>query len=690
MRLRSLAPRAAALPLAPLALPAQSRALRAEDVYRLQDVRDPQRSPDGRWVAYAVSSADSAKDKNDSDVWMVSWDGRDRVRVTSTPDGESSPRWSPDGKYLAFLSGRQQSEGGEGAQVWLLDRRGGEAQRLTMVKGGVSAFAWSPDARRLALVVEEETDSVARKDTAERKTPKPIVVDRYHFKQDQTGFLGSKRSHLAVFDVATRTLETLTNELFDDEHPSWSPDGQRIAFVRAAPAEPGRPHDTNVWVMDARAGATPRRLTDFLGPDDGPLAWSPDGRTIAFTRGDEPKYYAYSVDKLALVPADGSAPARVVTAALDRPVSNVRWAPDGRALLATISDDREEQLVRIDAATGATERLVSGPRTVRAFSVAGAGATARTAMLYSTPQRAPEVWAMELPARGKRGDPRAEPRVLTHHNDSLMAVLDLATVEPFASRSDDGAEAHALLFRPPGAAKGARLPLVLHVHGGPNAQDAYDFDFIRQVIAASGYAVLAVNYRGSSGRGGEWNRAIFADWGNKEVKDLVGAVDEAVRQGIADPDRLAIGGWSYGGILTDYTIATTPRFKAAVSGAGSAMQIAMYGTDQYVMQYDLELGQPWKSPELWMKLSYPFFHADRIRTPTLFTGGQLDFNVPIIGSEQMYQALRSLGVETQLVVYPNQYHGLTIPSYRIDRLQRHVAWLDRFLKLPTTAGSATP
>jgi dipeptidyl aminopeptidase/acylaminoacyl peptidase len=223
------------------------------------------------------------------------------------------------------------------------------------------------------------------------------------------------------------------------------------------------------------------------------------------------------------------------------------------------------------------------------------------------------------------------------------------------------------------------------VHGGPNGQDAYRFDFDRQYFAANGYAVLAVNYRGSSGRGAAFQRAIFADWGHHEVEDLIGAADAAIAAGIADPERLGIGGWSYGGILTDYTIATTPRFKAAVSGAGSALQLSMYGTDQYVAQYDLELGEPWRAQDTWIKLSYPFFHADRIRTPTLFMGGQNDFNVPIIGGEQMYQALRTLGVETGLVIYPGQFHGITVPSYRKDRLERYLAWYDRFLKTGRTA-----
>ncbi|HET9010348.1 MAG TPA: S9 family peptidase, partial [Gemmatimonadaceae bacterium] len=641
------------------------------DLYLLRTVTDPQISPDGAWVAYAVATADSAKDKSDTDVWMTSWDGTQTIRLTSSPESESTPRWSPDNRHLAFVSGRQDGKGG---QVWLLDRRGGEAQRLTMLKGGIDDFAWSPDSRRLVLVLDEETDSIARKDTAEKKTPKPIVIDRYNFKRDIAGYLGTKRTHLALFDVAAKKLDTLTSERNDDASPSWSPDGTRIAFVRETPAEPGKARDTDVYVIDARPGARAVPLTTFDGPDGGRPAWSADGRWIAFTRGDEPRFSAYHLNKLAVVPSDGSAPARVVTGALDRPVSSIRFAADGRSVFATIADDRAEPLVRIRVADGALERLVDGRRVVGSYSAIADG---RAALLLSTPDRAPEVFAR---------DAGGELRQLSHANDSLFAQLQLGTVTDFTSRSDDGTEVHSLLYRPATAPVG-RLPLVVYVHGGPNGQDAYRFDFDRQLFAANGYAVLAVNYRGSSGRGSAYQKAIFADWGNKEVKDLLGAVDEAVRQGLADPDRLGIGGWSYGGILTDYTIATTPRFKAAVSGAGSALQLSMYGTDQYIAQYDLEIGTPWQAQDRWIRISYPFFHADRIRTPTLFMGGQSDFNVPIIGGEQMYQALRTLGVETQLVIYPNQFHGITMPSYRVDRLKRYLAWYDRFLKAPVATAN---
>jgi dipeptidyl aminopeptidase/acylaminoacyl peptidase len=243
------------------------------------------------------------------------------------------------------------------------------------------------------------------------------------------------------------------------------------------------------------------------------------------------------------------------------------------------------------------------------------------------------------------------------------------------------------MYKPPMFRAGERYPTVLIIHGGPSGQDDHEFAFEKQFLAANGYVVLAINYRGGSGRGLAYQRAIHADWGQKEVVDLIAGVDHAIALGVADPARLGIGGWSYGGILTNYTIATDSRFKAAVSGASSSMQLAMYGVDQYIVQYEAELGPPWKNPDLWMKVSYPFLHADRITTPTLFLCGEKDFNVPLIGVEQMYQALRSLDVETQLVIYPGQFHSITTPSYARDRMERYVDWFGRHLRpVTSTAG----
>jgi dipeptidyl aminopeptidase/acylaminoacyl peptidase len=662
-----------------LALAAASTALAQEarhpltldDHGRLRGVSDPRVSPDGRWIAYTVSTIDVEKDKRDSDLWMASWDGTQQVRLTATTDSsESRPRWSPDGRYLAFLASRgDEEQKKKGAQVWLLDRLGGEAQQLTDVKGGVSEYDWSPDSIRLVLAVNDfdPTSDPEKMDGWKRKTKPPIVIDRYHFKSDADGYRTRLYTHLALFDVASKKVETLTSGQFDDEHPAWSPDGKTIAFVSKRGVDPDRTEDTNIFVVEAMAGAQVKQLTAFAGPDEGQPSWSPDGRLIAFAEGDEDRYSAYQLLKLAVVPAAGG-PTKVLTAALDRQVqAPFVWSADGRSIRAVVEDDRAAQVVKVTVETGATEMLTKSRQVVDGLS---ARADGTLALLSATADAPAEVHVLENGAL----------RRVTHQNDALLKTIQLAATEDFTCKAKDGTVVNGLVIKPYGFTAGKKYPTLLHIHGGPNGQDDHEFSFERQFFAANGYVVLAVNYRGSSGRGSAYQKAIFADWGNKEVVDLLAAVDWAVASGIADPQRLGIGGWSYGGILTDYTIATDTRFKAAVSGASSALQLTMYGLDQYIVQYEAELGLPWKKPETWMKVSYPFFHADRIKTPTLFLCGQIDFNVPIAGVEQMYQALRSQDIDTRLVIYPDQHHGLTMPSYIRDRLQRYVEWWDKYLK----------
>jgi dipeptidyl aminopeptidase/acylaminoacyl peptidase len=673
-----LAASAAALPTAQA--PAR-HPLRVDDIPRFVDVRDPQCSPDGGSVAYVVSATDVKEDKTQSHIWTVGASGADDRQITFGQESESTPRWSPDGKFLAFTSSRPGKA--KGSQVWLLDRKGGEAFQLTDVKGRLQGFEWSPDGTRLALTVgdpdpdaEPPAADAANGRGAAPKVPKPIVIDRYKYKQDVQGYLLSGRhSYIYLFDLATKKLDRLTHGRADEASPSWSPDGSRIVFASNRHEDPDRDPATQLFVVEAQPGSTEKALTPITSEGGrGQAEWSPDGKWIAFLEGDGKKYDSYGMEHLTIVPSDGSKPPARVQAseALDRGVSQPRWSDDSKAIYAVVTDDMSVYGARLPIDGGPAVAVTDKPIVLGTRHSAGS-----CAVVISGDDTHPSEVYGATTAGGKL---KFHP--LTHHNDALLNELEIAPTEEVRFPSKDGTEIHALLTKPIGYVTGTRVPLLLRIHGGPNSQEQHSFSMERQFFASNGYAVLAVNYRGGSGRGAKFSKAIFADWGHYEVDDLQAGVDYAVTSGIADPNRLGVGGWSYGGILTDYLIASDTRFKAAISGAGTGFTVAFYGTDQYIIQYDNEIGPPWnpKSWETYQKLSYPFLHADRIKTPTLFLGGERDFNVPVQGGQQMYEALRSLGVDTQLVIYPDSFHGITRPSYIKDRYERYLAWYDKYLK----------
>ena len=663
-----------------LAICAQTprRPLKLDDLARFRNVGGPEISPDGQWIAYTVSTIDTKEDKSSTHIWMVGYDGRNDRQITFSTDSEGAPRWSPDGKFLSFTSGRSSGKPGvRGSQIWLLDRSGGEAYQLTDFKGRLQGYEWSPDSKRIAVLIgdpdpDAPDPSATPAPGTPPKPPKPIVIDRYRYKQDVQGYLLSGRhTYIYLYDIATKKLERLTKSKWDESSISWSPDGKRIAFMTNHADDPDRDPAAQLYVADAQAGSTEKLLTtaDNRANRSRP-EWSPDGKWLAFTEGDEKKYGAYNMEHLVMVPADGSAqPARVKAAEdLDRGVGGLRFVGD--SLIATVTDDMSVYPIAIK--NNAVTRLLDRPVVVSSLSMAGG----HTVLLSGNDNKPTEIYAME----GKTL------RQVTHQNDALMNELQVGETAEVSFKSKDGTEVHGLITLPFGYSTVVKtayaLPLLLRIHGGPNGQDQHSFSIERQYFAANGYAVLNVNYRGSSGRGQKFSRAIFADWGNYEVQDLQAGVDAVIAKGYADPNRLGVGGWSYGGILTDYMIATDTRFKGATSGAGTAFTVAFYGTDQYIIQYDYEIGPPWnpKAWETYVKISYPFLHADRIKTPTLFLGGERDFNVPVQGGQQMYQALRSLGVETQLVIYPNEFHGITRPSYVRDRYERYLGWYDKYVK----------
>ncbi len=651
-----------------------SRPLKVDDIFALKLVSDPRISPDGLWVAYTVRWLDPKEDSSDSDIYMLPIGGGSPLRLTSSPKAESRPRFSPDGRWIAFLSGRD----GKHSQVWLLDRRGGEAVKLTDYKADVSDLAWSPDGKRLALAVGDiDPDAHDDDDKAEgpeaggaAKTPKPIVIRRLQFKRDGEGYLRELHQHLYVYDVAAKSSVQITSGTYEDSDPSWSPDGRWLAFTSNRTQEPDANDNSDVFVIEAKAGQKPRAVTTSPGTDRGP-EWSPDGKSIVYLAGGDPKDIWYATNSVAVIPVAGGTP-RLLTQSLDRNVENPHFAPDGKHVYFLLEEGGNEHLARVPAAGGAVERTVDGERSVQTFDV---GSKGELVVLESTPQRPSEVSVVEGGAL----------RPLSHVNDDLLKGIRLGAVQRLQATSADGTKIDAFLTLPPEAKPGARLPTILRIHGGPTSQYNTAFNLEWQVLASQGYAVVAANPRGSTGYGRDFSRAIWADWGHKDYEDVMAAVDQAVALGVADPDRLGVGGWSYGGILTDVIITKTSRFKAAISGASESNHVANYGTDHYQKEWEAELGLPWKNTDLWIKMS-PFYQVEKVKTPTLILCGGNDVNVPTLNSEQLYQALRRLGVETELIIYPNQSHGISKPTYQKDRYERYIAWYDQHLK-PAKAGA---
>ncbi len=664
---------------------ATPRAITIDDYFQIRDVSQPELSADGQWVAYAVRTRMLKEDKNEQRLWMVSTRGGDAIPLTAEGVSSAHPRWSPDGKYLAFTSARNAGKN----QVWLLDRRGGEAQKLTEVAQGVSDFEWSPDSTRLALILQDPKpeDAEAAKESdkdkpaAKPKTPPPFVIDRLQFKQDTVGYLDHRRTHLYLFDVASKKITQVTSGDFDDNEPAWSPDGKQLAFTSNRSTDPDRNYNTDIWVVGADnvgrpAGASPddkgahlTQITTNPGPDRSP-SWSPDGKWITFVTQTDIKAMIYATHHLAIAPSTGGE-AKVLTLAFDRSVRRPRFSPDGRAIYFIADDDGAENLCRIAITGGEVTRPIAGRLVVAYYSLGKDGAIAAQISALDRPD---EVFLSN----------GSDLTRLTKTNDALLSQLRLAPADYVHFKSKDGTAVAGYLYKPLDYSPGKKVPTLLNPHGGPVGQYAASFYHLAQLYAANGYAVLLPNPRGSSGYGQKFCEAIFADWGNKDFQDDMAMVDYAVAQGIADPEKLGVGGWSYGGMSTDFIIAQTTRFRGAISGASIALIASGFGHDQYQKDYFSELGYPWDNKAVWEKIS-PFYRISNITTPTLFMGGDIDWNVPILGSEQMYQALKSLGRTTELVVYPGEYHGFITPSHLKDRLERYLAWYAHYVK-----GDSTP
>lgn len=660
---------AGSLSLVALVAPAHARDFALDDVLAIKEVSTPRISPDGASIAYVETRNDLDKDEQRSSIFIVSRDGSQTRRMTAESYSASDPQWSPDGKYLSFIAARDDLDEDAAPQVYTLDLKGGDAQRYSNVPQGVESHLWAPAGGRMLLVIRDESAAakearLARENGDDEKA-RPWIIDRRQFKQDGVGYLDRSRAHLYVLAARDGEPEQITFGDFEDAEPAWRPDGVEIAFVSNRTGEPDGNYNSDIWVVssDPKAkGAKPRKLTVNEGPDRAP-AWSPDGERIAYVSSVEPKLLWYATSHLAIIDAAGGG-ARLITQNLDRNIGQPRFAASGESVIATVEDNAEQMVAEISLSTGQARPLIAGADTVFEFDLHPSGAIAAP---VSRPDLPGEIFHF---ANGKLAQ-------ASRINDAALKDVKFSTPLNVTFKSADGATIQGFIYPPVNGRK--KAPGFLFIHGGPTGQYDHSFDRTAQIFAAKGYAVIMPNPRGSTGWGQKFAAALFADWGGVDFGDVMAATDDAAARGIVDEKRLVVGGWSYGGILTDHVITKTDRFKAAISGASEVIYIGNYGHDIYQLEWETELGLPWVNRDGWERIT-PFYDVAKVTTPTLVIGGKEDWNVPIINSEQLYLALKRLGVPTELVVYPGEDHSIDRPSFVKDRLQRYLDWYGRYVK----------
>jgi dipeptidyl aminopeptidase/acylaminoacyl peptidase len=632
---------------------ATPRPVTADDLEQVKEPGRPVFSQDGRQVAYEL----------DDQIHVVAVSGGAPRAVTSAGSSAWNPHWSKDGRVLYFASDRSGT-----SQLWKLRLDSfGEASRVTTSDIGIDSLNFSKDESRLLL---QSTEEAARKPDEEKpdknESPKPWVITRLEFKEDAgDGYLtGDRAGHLFVLELASGKLTQVTSGPYSESDADWSPDGRMIVFSSNREQEPDASYKTDLWMVASDSpdkGNTLLRLTNDERVKSNPT-WSPDGRSIAYLCAEDG---VYGSPQVAVMPATGG-PARMLTASLDRWVESFRWSADGKWIYFVYDQEGGTRLARVRPEDGRLEQLVEGDYNISAFDVARNGAIAVRA---EDRNDGPEIRAV---ANGRL-------QRLTDLNGAFLRSVPVGSKESVSFRSADGTLVQAFVTKPPGFEPGRRYPTILHIHGGPVGQFAWGFSAWTQYFAANGYVVVEPNPRGSTGRGQDFVRGIYQTWGITDYDDIIAAVDHVIELGYADPERLAVTGYSYGGYMTNTVITRTVRFKAAASGAGHSFIYADYGHDIYQKWYNWELGVPWENREKYDRLS-PLLHADHVTTPTIFLGGRNDWNVPVLNAELFYQSLRKRGVGTELVVYPGAHHGDWSAEFDKDYLLRVREWFDKYLK----------
>src|SRR5262252_3518716 len=612
-------------------------------------------SPDGSRVVFTV--AEPAKGAvRPRAIWMLDVATETLRQLTFSGRNDSSPRWAPDGGSIAFLSDRDGP-----SQLYRLPMRGGEAEKLTDRKDAIRAFRWSPDGRRIALLMPE---------------PKPDATQQRERDKDDARVEDRDERHARVWllDVATHQLTQATTINWRIEDIEWTPDGAGLIAV-ARPRPESDQWNERIYAIDLHDG----HFTPIGEPHRpiGALALSPDGKTVAYVGGrvDGP-----SPHDLYLQPTAGGEPRNLTATSIDRQISQVRWI-DNESLLVSVGRGFATELASVgrDGRARTIDRLDVNP------SQFARSADGTIAFVGETATRPAELWL-----RTADGSTRA----LTRFNEK-WASIPIVPPELVKYKSADGVEIEAALLRPttnhlaanPSSPQSPVAgPLVVLVHGGPTGRWSDAFEPWGQLLAARGYAVLYPNVRGSTGYGHRFVEMNRADWGGGDFKDVMAGVDAMIARGIADPNRLGIGGWSYGGYMAAWAVTQTTRFKAAVSGAPVIDLASEFGTEDGSAYDEWFYGTPYEKLDGFIKSS-PITHVKNVKTPTLLLQGEDDTTDPIGQSQQFYRGLKRYGVDTDLVLYPREPHGLREEKHLLDRLARIVAWYDRYLKPVRTSDS---
>ncbi len=626
------------------------RPMTPEDVVSLNRASDPQISFDSRRVAFVVTAWDRENDRFNADIWMVN-DARETVRLTTNPKRDDHPRWSPDQRRLAFLSDR-----GDGVQVYAISLQGGEPEKMTSHKAPVTDFEWSPDGRFIAFVAEEPSEKP--------KTKAPMVEDEdYRFAQ------------LWLLETATGQVKQLTKSARHIVGFSWAWNSQQIVFTaRSTPKLMDIP-TTEVFTMpvnwqNATAdSAAAKQLTQGNGAESD-ARFSPDGRWISYLAhadGD----ISTGPDRIHVIPANGGE-VRVLAKNFDGYIHSHRWVFDSQRFIFNAGLGVNEQIYSMNIFDQTPQAMTRSDGVNPVFSVTPDGMN--IAFVHENP-RIPSEVAL-LAAR------IMVPVFLTQLNPNA-AEFALGQVEAIKWKSNDGTEIEGVLVYPVGYQTGRRVPLVTYVHGGPEGAYTKSFNAtwsaFPQVYAANGYAVFMPNFRGSSNYGAKFAQSNAKLVGKVDYEDIMSGIDNLIKLGVADENKLATAGWSYGGYMSGWMIGHTNRFKCAAYVAGLSNAVSYWGTADIVFQRErLHGGTPWEARKMFDEQS-PLSYLTNAKTPTLIFHGEKDERVPLGQSQETYRTLKRLGVTTQLVVYPDQGHGIQVPSYQLDKMRREFAWIEKYL-----------